>query len=108
MAEYRIKGLANAPQVQYRIKGLANQAPVESIESPEKSFTDIPRDLGLGALNAALDLPGYAANILSDARDVPHQIRTNPMRAIENLGAGLGNAAIGAFNLPYSGAQFLK
>ncbi len=88
-----------------------NFAPQVQQEEPaqqEKSISDIPRDVGMGVLNAALDLPGYAANILSDARDVPHQVLHNPLRALGNLGAGLGEAAIGTYNLPYSLAQSLK
>ncbi|HTF30812.1 MAG TPA: hypothetical protein VK625_18285 [Flavitalea sp.] len=70
-------------------------------------FKGILSDIGESLTNA----PGAAFDALKElpeeAYESGKQILTHPVRALENVGAGLGEAAKGAFNLPLNLASYL-
>jgi hypothetical protein len=109
MATYRIKGLANTPQVSgngYRIKGLAQQSSQENVPVVESkpSLRDVPSDIAdsfmnlvMGAGNKAMQLP---EEISDAAQQLGHHPFSTPPRAAQGILSGLLEGGKQVFNMP--------
>lgn len=86
-----------------------------STEQPDyrSQYAAPEEEKGVGGIVS--DVAGIPGKVLDYAVDLPgkasegwEQIVSDPGRALKNVAAGAGETAIGAFNLPYQLAQYLK
>lgn len=97
MAQYKIKGLANANSG-YSIKGLATKKP------EEEGISSIPSDIGNAGLNLLMAAGNKVMQLPTELTEAGEQLAENPntglARAGGNYGAGLLEGAKGLYNLP--------
>lgn len=92
---------------QANTQSLSDQS-LESTVNDSQGFSGIGSDLVNSLSNLPADIVSLLSELPGQAKASFNQIKSDPKRALLNLGAGVGEGLIGAANIPSNIAQYLS